>query len=616
MKSHRATLPYPEGHFDWLSKLGKWSEGRDYPRRGGPAMPPSGVRRCRSLATWRTWVAAAVVLSAFQVSPLAAQQSRPDTPGAPASDVSNIPKSITDTLDRVSVRTPNPQARQQTVVKDETCLLAPLTLVASPTIAAGQLRIKAKARNEYEQACKDLKSNQAADGEKHLRKALQHDSKYAAGWVTLGQVLAAQQRPDEALNACLQGSVADASYVPAYLCLADMAARARQWDQVLKTSERALQLDPVNNALAYEYHAAANLNVHNLAAAEKSALRAAEIDKDHRDPRAYFILAQIYEAKGDSANEAAQLREYLKYARSPGDIAAVRQYLSKLEVQAGRAMPVGDPPGPMKATTPPRRRWGPAEIDEEIPPVLKTACPLAQILKETSEHTQYLIESLQRFGANESIEEIEVGSNGRSRRSTPEVANYVAQIEENSSGYPTIKEYRSGGGEHRQVSVLDTGTVTFALIFHPIHVKHFDFRCEGFTDLQASPAWQLRFEESTNSSQSFQAIQVGHSVYLPRLKGRAWIASDSYNVLQMETDLVAPISQIGLQREHFVIAYAPVEFRNRQVRLWLPESAFLYMVYRGHQYERIHKFSRFQLFSVDAAQAIKEPVASKNAPSQ
>jgi predicted Zn-dependent protease len=85
--------------------------------------------------------------------------------------------------------------------------------------------------------------------------------------------------------------------------------------------------------VAYEYNAAANLNLHNLPEAEKSALRGAEIDKSNIDPRLHFLLAQIYEAKGDRAGEAAQLREYLKFASDPNDVAMVKNYLADLDKQ-------------------------------------------------------------------------------------------------------------------------------------------------------------------------------------------------------------------------------------------------------------------------------------------
>jgi hypothetical protein len=52
------------------------------------------------------------------------------------------------------------------------------------------------------------------------------------------------------------------------------------------------------------------------------------------------------------------------------------------------------------------------------------------------------------------------------------------------------------------------------------------------------------------------------------------------------------------------------------VRLWVPESAALYIAYRGHRYERVHTFDHFHLFSVDSDQAIKEPAAPPKTPLQ
>ncbi|MGC2195442.1 MAG: hypothetical protein WA628_12265, partial [Terriglobales bacterium] len=192
----------------------------------------------------------------------------------------------------------------------------------------------------------------------------------------------------------------------------------------------------------------------------------------------------------------------------------------------------------------------------------------------------------------------------------------VAQINNSVSGYPQIREYRSAITEMEKTSVVDTGTATFALIFHPTHIGSFEFRCEGITQLQGAGAWQLHFQEILDPNQSFHAIRVGADLYLPRLKGRAWIASDSSEVLRIETDLASPIPQIGLNLEHLVINYAHIEFKSRSVRLWVPESAALYIAYRGHRYERIHRFDHFHLFSVDSDQAIKEPATPPRTPLQ
>ena len=83
-------------------------------------------------------------------------------------------------------------------------------------------------------------------------------------------------------------------------------------------------------------------------------------------------------------------------------------------------------------------------------------------------------------------------------------------------------------------------------------------------------------------------------------------------MLRLEPPLVAPIPQIELQVEHLEIVYAPVEFTTRNLQLWLPTSATLYVGYRGHRYERVHNFSKFQLFSIDTAQTVKGPATSQS----
>jgi tetratricopeptide (TPR) repeat protein len=369
----------------------------------------------------------------------------PSNPEVDSGEIRTL--SVEAVADRVRLRNAQNGAApsSHSSAKEDTCLLPPLNQTR-PSISADQLQTAPAAKNEYQKACSALKKKKIGDVEKHLRKAVRDYPKYAAAWVTLGQVLGAQQRLDEARGACLQGSIVDSSYVPAYLCLADIAARAHAWGEVLKLSGRALELDPAHNAVAYEYHAAANLNFHNLVEAEKSGLRAVEIDRDHREPRVHFVLAQIYEAKGDSANQAVQLREYLKYADSSDDVTLLKQYLSKLEQTASKSQALG-----YSSLASSRRLWEPGDIDQVVPPVrTDTACPLPQILKETSKRTENLIDDLQRFSASERIEQIDIGKNGKSRNSAAEVVNYVAQIEQNSSGYPRVEEYRSEPMEFRR----------------------------------------------------------------------------------------------------------------------------------------------------------------------
>ena len=82
-------------------------------------------------------------------------------------------------------------------------------------MATAALQVPAKAKKEYGEACAALKEKKIESVETHLRKAVQEYPRYSAAWVTLGQVLAAQQHGDEARSACSQGSTVEPAYVPA-----------------------------------------------------------------------------------------------------------------------------------------------------------------------------------------------------------------------------------------------------------------------------------------------------------------------------------------------------------------------------------------------------------------
>jgi tetratricopeptide (TPR) repeat protein len=577
----------------------------------------------RSIAQWlRSPLTAMVLVRGFlaliAISRLPASPQSvplPNTPGAPASDITNIPKPVLETMDEVDVR--NAATRDAAVQgkkvseREAACLFPPLSLIPRPVISVEELQQTAKARNEYWQGCLVLKKKRNADAEQHFRKAVRQYPKYGTAWVTLGQLLVKEQRVDEGRQACARAAAEVPSYALADLCLADIAAIQHSWREVLALSERVLAKECSLNFVAYEYNAAANLNLHNLSPAEKSGLRAAELDREHREPRVHFVLAQIYEAKGEPANEAAQLREYLKYTDSPADAALVEQFLVKLEQQtklqqrpeAAEASDEGDWVAD---------RWAPADIDANVPRVVSdgSVCPLPQILQEASRHTLELIESMRRLSASEQIEQINIDRKGKRHTSGTEVTNYVAEIEQNS-GYPSIREYRAGASGIRGPRFIDTGAAVFALIFHPSHVGDFEFRCEGLSDLQGTAAWQVHFVEGDDPNKAFTAITRGTSIHLPRLKGRAWISAAGYNILRIETDLVNPIPKLDLRREHQVITYAPVEFPAKHIRLWLPDSSSIYIASRRRHYERVHRYAEFQLFSVDSTEAVKEPPANK-----
>ena len=257
----------------------------------------------------------------FLTPALAAQQDT--TPGWPLH--SSAPDHALP--DAVGSQPPN------IIEADESCLLWTAAKVQRAMIGAATLKVPGKARGEYEKGCSDLKGKKLASAEDHLRKAVQEYPQYAAAWALLGQVLDAANRIEEARTACVQASGADSSYVPAYLCLADIAAQSKDWQQTLDQANRALALDPVQNLYGNFYSAMAQFHLSNLPAAERNALETIDADHRHRVPQAHLLLAQIYGANHDLDGVSVQLRAYLKVAPNSPDAAAVRKRLAEIKAQ-------------------------------------------------------------------------------------------------------------------------------------------------------------------------------------------------------------------------------------------------------------------------------------------
>ncbi len=561
------------------------------PKRSRPAVPSS-------LLFWPLLICLALVLLSVVTAAQTRKSPPPRTLPTPEGNAS-------DATTMISSGKPLPEAGKQ---RSDACLLPPLDMPGTISIAVEQLQVSTKARREYQKACSALTKKKTMDAEQHLRKAVQEYPKYSAAWVTLGQVLADEHRPEDAKNVCSKAATTDPIYVPAHLCLAEIASRSHEWREELQYSNRALELDPTS-ILAYEYHAAANANLGNLDGAERSGLRAIELNRSNHQPGVYFLLARIYQLKGDVARAQELFLQYLKYSRDPQRAALAKQILAKLENGQNEVMETESETSPDISGNL-AQPWEPADTDETFSAVVDRApCPLPHILDGVGQRATELVENLQRFTATEKIEHTEFGKNGKDRSSTSELFSYVAEIEENPSGEFWVNEYRTAESQSQSdpPRLVENATAASGLIFHPKMIGDFEIHCEGQTDVQGMPAWQLRFEERPNPSKSFSEFRINGRGYTVRLKGRAWISADNYQVLRLQRDLVAPVPEINLQFEHSDIAFAPVEFAKLRFSLWLPKIVSMDIGYRGHHYQRVHSFSHFQLFLVDTEEKVKEP---------
>ena len=88
-------------------------------------------------------------------------------------------------------------------------------------------------------------------------------------------------------------------------------------------------------------------------------------------------------------------------------------------------------------------------------------------------------------------------------------------------------------------------------------------------------------------------------VYPAPLKGRAWIAQDSGEVVHLEIGLMHPILPANILSWSLSIDYAPVLFKTRNIEIWLPQFAEAYRESETRRTITSHEFSNFRLFSAE-----------------
>jgi tetratricopeptide (TPR) repeat protein len=212
-----------------------------------------------------------------------------------------------------------------------TILLHRLGASEGTTVSATTLSAPKDAKKAYEKGLDLAKKKKMEEARTNLEKAVALYPRYSVAWHTLGKVEAAQGQLDAARQSFDQSVQADPKFVPPYVEIAQLQLRAREWQQLADTSEKATKLDPFSYPQLFFYNAVANYNLHKPDAAEESVRRAQKLDTRHQIPQLSHLLGVILADRQDFTAAAEQMRDYLKFAPEAQDASTVRTQLEQLE---------------------------------------------------------------------------------------------------------------------------------------------------------------------------------------------------------------------------------------------------------------------------------------------
>jgi tetratricopeptide (TPR) repeat protein len=480
--------------------------------------------------------------------------------------------------------------------------------------------ISAKARKEVKRGVSALKSNNLKEAEKQLGAAYGSDPSSSDVNFLLGYLYYQKNNYGRATDYLRAAAHINPRNTQALTLLGRAGLQQRDYPAARSALEQAVMLDG-DNWQPHDLLADAYLHQRNFDRARDEARVAIEKGKTHASP-AQLVLGEALVSLGDDKAGVEALNTFLAQSPLHPMAGKVRGLIAEIEEQAANPAAATSPEkgssklvgvDPLEALAAPvlaANSWQPPSIDNiKLNVAAGVTCPTGQVIYESGQRVQELVEDVSRFAAVENLFHQRLDAYGLPTRTETRKFNYVASISEQQPGFLSVDEYRADklGLAGYPDQIASSGFAALALVFHPHMRDNFEMKCEGLGDWRGEPSWLIRFQQRDDRPSRIHSYKVGTQVYPVKLKGRAWITAGKFQIVRIEAELVSPLPEIQLLSEHQVVEYGPVPFVRKNTTLWLPKSAEIYFDFRRHRYYRRHSFDHYMLFAVDSNEKRKEP---------
>ena len=498
-----------------------------------------------------------------------------------------------------------------------------LHLESENTGASPRAQVSLNVLKEMDKGTEAMRKNRFDEARKHYLKARQSAPQNPDIEYLLGTLDSTQKNAEAAKSHYERAISLSPIHEHALQALGEMQLQSHDVPQAVSTLERAVQANTASYRAQF-YLAAALMQQRDFVAAQMHAERAIKLAPD-KLPMAHVLLGEILteQSKRDEARHELEL----VVQKFPNDPAApvAKTDISNLEKPAHPETPkkpvsaaltametAGAAPGlPPDIAEGPSRPWGPLDVDSIRPGVAgDVTCSAADVVERTGQTSTRELETFEKFIAKEHIEHEEVDRNGKSGPVKSRDFSYLVFVDHDKSGQVFLKESRDGGTgmDSFPTSLATVGLMGLGVdVFHPGFARALDFTCEGLGQWRGKAAWLMYFKQKPGQKSFLRLWETQRQTVEIPLRGRVWVAASDYQVLHVESDLVEPMKDLELTRDHLAIDYGPVPFQSGKSELWLPWYADMYLELHHHRYHHRHVLSDYAMFGVDTNDIINKP---------
>jgi VWFA-related protein len=253
--------------------------------------------------------------------------------------------------------------------------------------------------------------------------------------------------------------------------------------------------------------------------------------------------------------------------------------------------------------------WPLAQLIEQIPE-LKALQPatdqqqLPVILQKMGRTVDDFLHNLSDLIAHEDVTQEKLDEKGKVKAKERVQDNYL--ILHHGYEWGANSEYRMDDKGNRlgqvglsQGYLVTSGHALSCISFCTDAQPQSRFRLLGEQKIGSRDAYVLGFTQRPGEV-TFTTVMKGtgsHEIDM-LTQGILWVDKESFRILRMRSDLLAPYKEIALDRLTTDVSFGEVRLQEVPNPVWLPSDVAVYIEIGGERYRNLHHYTNYRLYRV------------------
>lgn len=261
--------------------------------------------------------------------------------------------------------------------------------------------------------------------------------------------------------------------------------------------------------------------------------------------------------------------------------------------------------------------------NSESTPAVQNPDPLPRLLDEIGESVAQMIRKIPNLAADEGVKQSQTKSGAQSssncgavygqtvgglRSSTcvngalsqqSQSFDYLILVHQTPNGR-VLEEDRTEKQQHpsQKPSLVPNfrGFAESSLVFLPGRRDESRFRYLGEQQIHGRKTFVVAFAQIPGAVRVPGVIRASGGIVPMLLQGIAWVDQENFQIVQLRTDLLAPLPQIPMLTQTAEIRFGPVLIPTLDLTLWLPQVVNVDCEAYGSVYQEEHAYSKYRLY--------------------